>query len=1285
MNQIAELQTHVHLLGVFTLQREGVTLPLPASAIARSLLAYLLFHRDSIHPRSMLAGLFWPDHPEERARRALSQAVWTIRRSLPALIEANSETIAISSQATLWVDVVEFERLVRPHLEISPPASAAYPDLQEAGHLYRGDLLTNIYDDWTLLERERLRSLYQSALEALILLEKAGGQYPQALEHALALVGCDPLRESGQREVMRLYHLLGRSDAALRQYALCQRALRDELDIEPEPETVSLAQEIARRGGINVAPYLPEALAPSQPLALRQGYPVSVALVGRKLERAELLTHVEAVIAGRGGVVLLEGEAGVGKTRLLQEIARDAEWRGAQVLWGRGHELEAAYPFEPFTEALESGLSPLRVEQLRQVVDTVWLQVLAPLLPSLRRASVDFQPLPSLNPAQEKMRLLEALTRFLAGWSQTVPLILFLEDLHWADEATLDLLPALTNRLDSLSVLLVGTYRGEEARSRPTLWEKIEALDRSGIRQRLALGRLKEDASSELIRLTLELKAPAPLFEQRIHRETDGNPLFVIETLRALHDEELLKQDEKGDWHTPWDEITADYTELTLPPAVERAIARRLDALPAPLRRTLNLAAVIGKQVDFNLLRLCTPFEPVVLLDALGDLVRRNFLLETPNAYLFSHDKIRQVVYTTIAASERIRLQCKVGECLESLHPDQAEALAHHFEAGQAWEKAVTYHLRAGEKASALYAFQEATLHYGCILSILDEHAPFGEQPSTQRWEMETRFEVLTRRQKLFWMLGQVENEKADLEALTALAESLGDPVHRLAALNRKALFLTETLDDYEAGRGAAEAALYMSREHADQHSEATALDILGRLCYATDRYEEAVRSFQEALSIWQALGEMAELPQVHIRLGRTFKIMGRLAESRREFETALDSARSNGNTLDEMYAYTNLAILSRVQGDYQAAIGYNQQALRVARQIGHRPNQATTLDNLGVAYWSLRDYGHALQAVQESLQLVREMNDRRGMIFCLNNLGDISREIGAFESADQCFSEGLVLASAIAFPFAEGCFQQGLGRLRLEQGQAKQAQGCFEQALAIGVKIDNLPLQGNALCGLGLAHLRKGELAEAAENFDLAIQAHSEAGEADYATCDRSYLAACQLEQGKLESAVTLSTQAVAELESHPGGEEVQQIYFTHWRLMQAVGQMPAARDALRKAHQRLQAQADSLTDPAQRAAFLERIILNRQILADWEGTQLQRAIVRLPRLGRANETVEVTWTLSASDDDDIPAKVARRQHRLKRLLEEAHAQGASPTYQQLADALGVGLRTIERDMAEL
>lgn len=506
-------------------------------------LAFLLLHPAERHPRSRLAFLIAPDVPERKARRLLSRALWDLRRTLPLdLLTTEGDTIVVRSEPRIWVDVSRFEELTRPYEKRRPRTDDDIKDLQRAVALYRGDLLEDFYEDWVLGRRERLRETYLQALLSLSEWAKRNGRYYQALTFILKLLQTDPLQEAAHREAMRLYGLLDRPEAALQQYQTCRQILADEMGIEPDAETTALARAFSRRAEHAAPPHVPK--IPAHPTAIVFDPAATIPLVGREKERAALLEYIAALFAGDGGVILVAGAPGVGKTRLLQEIARDAEWRGARVARGSGHELSAETPYGPLVEALRTLLTPLRVGQLRLLIDDLWLRAVVSLLPEL---TTELPELPPLDSEQGQTRLWEAMARVICALGEHSPILLILDDLQWGAPEVLAALAYLTRQVAHSRVMIIACYRDDEARADEAVWQGLQAIDSAGVRERLRLRPLSPAGSEALIRQGLGQVRHASTFARRLHRQTGGNPLFILETLRALRGEGMLTQDEGRD------------------------------------------------------------------------------------------------------------------------------------------------------------------------------------------------------------------------------------------------------------------------------------------------------------------------------------------------------------------------------------------------------------------------------------------------------------------------------------------------------------------------------------------------------------------------------------------------------------------------------------------------------------------------------------------------------------------------------------------------------------------
>ncbi|HNS50706.1 MAG TPA: AAA family ATPase [Anaerolineae bacterium] len=1276
----------VQALGGLTLAWDDRPLPPIPGTTARSLFAYLAMHHGRPHTRALLAGTFWPELPDASARRRLSQALWQIRRALepyPAL-QAEGDTVQIDPGLQMWLDADEFECLAA-----GTEAGGQAPGierLQQAVDLYEGDLLAGYYDDWVLAERERLRDLLLEALERLVQAHKLRGEFERALLFARRLAADDPWREEAHCEVMRLCHGMGRTSEALKQFEICRKALKEEMDAEPSAETAALARAIARPEAREAVPHLPlpnPALDEAPPAA-----GPAMDFVGRLEERAALASLLEAAVHDMGGLVLIEGEAGVGKTRLLQEVARDAGWRGIQVLWGRCHQAAATVPYSPWIEALQAPISPLRVEQWSCVLQPIWLQVLGTLLPSLAEALPGLPAPPRVEPEREQERLTNALYELLSGWSHSVPLLLLLEDLHWADQDSLTMLAALTGRLRAQRVLVVASYRGDEARSDPSAWKALQAAQRAGARSQLLLRPLDQADTCELVRRGLDLRQPAPLFASRLYSETGGNPLFVIELMRALYEEGTLFRDEQGEWSTAWDRTTGDYSELPVPGSVERVIARRLALLAGEERAVLEAAAVLGDDFGFQLLQETVDGEGGELVSALDSLARRRLLVEQHTSFRFGHDQVRTVAYRSMAPARRKMLHRRAATALESpqpgAHPVSA-LLAYHLECGEVWDRAVDAYAAAGHEAATAYAAESALRSYGKAIAILEEHRPFPTALLAER-----HFDLLAARGPLLHQRADAESWRADVEAMQALAQALADPERRVEALLQEAEFLEKSASKYDAARRSAEQALALAREHGLAGAEARAWLTSGTAWKQQGQSAAALEAFRRAIEAQEA-GSGAGI-DVYAGLVMTYRDMGRLDEAQEVARTALEKAQTRADPLFAARLHNAMAWIARAQGNHRAEAEHCAAMLGHMRAIGHRYYEGVALNNLSLAHSALGEYGPAVQAAEEAYGLFRRIDHRHGQVITLLNLSSRYKAIGQPAEARRVLAEALPLARDLSLADDECRILSSLAELLTHAGQHAAAAEALEHAEQLARQMDSAYL-------LATVHLRAGELAlatgdwtQAADWFTHSMHQFEAAANAYYRNTARSFLALSHHRLGDLAAAVRLSVEAMAVAASQPDTPPSLDLFLHHYQIMAAAGDGAAADAALHRAYDEVQKRLATLDNPDWRRGFVEEMPLHRQVVAAWEAIHPRQMTARLPRAGvptgrplRVEEFVTVTWTVDAPEDSTVAGKVAIRRGRLGRLLREAAEQGAAPTVDDLAAALGASGPTVRRDLAAL
>ncbi len=452
-----------------------------------------------------------------------------------------------------------------------------------------------------------------------------------------------------------------------------------------------------------------QAAGPAQELAT----PVhrKTEFVGRDAERADLRRHVENAVAGRGSLVMIGGEPGVGKTRITEEIGEEAASHRLLTLVGHCYETEAAVPYAPVVEIFEATARVISRGTLWEALGDTGPEI-ARIMPELRRLFPDLAPPIELPPEQERRYLFNSVTEFMTRAARMQPLMLVLEDLHWADEPSMLLLQHLAERLADLPILIVGTYRDVELDVDRPLARALEELVRRRLVHRISLARLPKDGVEAMLR-ALAGREPPPSLVDAVHGETEGNCFFVEEVFQHLHEEGKLF-DARGEWRT---EVRIG--EVDVPEGVRLVLGRRLARLSEGSRKALAGAAVIGRTFTFELVEALGEVSPDVLLDAIEEAQRARLVTSSEDAFqprfTFAHELIRQTLLTGLSLPRRQRLHLRVADAIERVHERRLDEhtadLAHHlYQAGAAADpdKTIRYLIAAGDRAMRAAAFEEA-------------------------------------------------------------------------------------------------------------------------------------------------------------------------------------------------------------------------------------------------------------------------------------------------------------------------------------------------------------------------------------------------------------------------------------------------------------------------------------------------------------------------------------------------------------------------------------------------
>jgi DNA-binding SARP family transcriptional activator len=800
-----------------------VTLP---TRKAQALLAYLAVRPGQAHPRDKLAALLWADHSEAQARDSFRHTLVGLRKALRDDLISTGGSVALRP-AAVDVDVVRFEE----HVAARTPESLA-----KAVEVYRGDLLEGFMlreaalEEWLVGERERLRELALDALHRLLVHLHAARAIEPAIRTAQRLLVLDATQEVAHRTLMSLYMQQGRRATALRQYQTCIGILQRELGTEPEAETRKLYQKILRRRDEGVLARPRNARSAAVPARSRPAMRPNPAvletpLIGRSAEIAALHEASDEARWGRGATITILGEAGVGKTQLVAELAAQVAIEGAAVLVGRAYASTQSLPFGPWVDAIRTG-DVLRDLTTLDSLGPVWTQELRRLFPELEGPEVT----PSEDPGGA-MRLFEAMAQLVGHMAAQRPLLLVLEDVHWADEMSLKLLAFVARRVHQAGALIVATVREEELADNAVLHDVLAELERvPGVRTLNLRGLSHEDTVALVHAVARGPGDTARLqgLAEQIWTVSEGNALTVIEVARASLAGDVIRP----------------AAELALPQRVRDIITRRFDRLSPRSRELINVIAVIGRAFDFALLWRAAHASERETAEAVEELVRRRILHEVGGGFDFVHDRFREVARDRLLAPQRMLLHRSVADAIETVYADALErhyaSLAGHYRMGEVWDKAVVYLYRAGLQAAMRAAYADAV---ACFESGL---AALRLLPEDREW-LEYAVDIRAALRASLVPKGDVGRTFDYLREAEALAERLGD-IGRQGWLAAPLTNMYAIVADWDRSRVFGERALAIARSLDDRALGAVAEMYLVHACHCRGEYAAAIARLESVV-----------------------------------------------------------------------------------------------------------------------------------------------------------------------------------------------------------------------------------------------------------------------------------------------------------------------------------------------------------------------------------------------------------------------------------------------------
>jgi len=862
-------------------------------------------------------------------------------------------------------------------------------------------------------------------------------------------------------------------------------------------------------------------------------------LIGRERELEELKAHWQRAVEGQSHLILLSGEPGIGKTRLARELMVYARLQGAAVLWGRCYEQEVAVPYRPFTDAFQDYIADQSVETLRRQIGESAAE-LARLVPALGGKLGTIVPNPPLNLPEQRLRLFDHVAAYLRTVAKERSVLLFIDDLHWADEASLLLLQHLARHVYDLPFLILGAYREAELARKHPLQKVLVELNQERLITRLPLPRLDRQAVGDMIQVMCDTEIASSLIDA-IYQETEGNPFFVEEVIKTLIEEGTLRPDQ-----SPCSDLELE--TLRIPQSIRATISRRLEQVSPDSARLLAQAAVVGRRFSLDVLLIITDLAEDVALDALDEAVARQ-LIQPPRpgsgeTYAFQHTLIAQTLYEELNVRRRARLHARVGRAIESIHAEEmddwVEELAHHFAQAYGGDedegKAIAYNVRAGDRAREVYAHEEALRYYGVVLDLLEDKARDPRQGRV--WEAVG---------DISYLIGRYNPA---LEAYRCALDFFTEGKTR-AALERKLGLVHDRRGDYE-----------LALRHLEQAQS------------ALDTVADGDASQERALIC-------ASRADIYFRLG----------ELQRARETCLVGLAQ----LEDSVHYSQLAFLQRTlgnirirEGKTEEALHHHHQSLEMARRANDMEGVVAALGNLGFVLRIAGEWDKSIARAEEALSLAEKVGEYRGMSYAHRILGTTLWRQGRLDEAEHHVTRGLEIAEKIRERDHTAQHHIYLAAIYIDAGRQDwpRAWEHLGQAEAIAQELGSSAL-------LALTRLVQAMLFVEQGNWDraLALLTQTDENEVDAAapwlkSDFHQTLALAYLGEGDIETAVTHAREALEIATAHKQPYEIATAEETLALALAQDGQTEAAASYFASAIMRLEA----LGSPVELARAKER-----------------------------------------------------------------------------------------------
>ena len=814
-----------------------------------------------------------------------------------------------------------------------------------------------------------------------------------------------------------------------------------------------------------------ERVPSSRPVATRE-----IQLIDRVEEMNLLREAVDRAVRGEGGLVLLHGEAGIGKTRLTRELGAYARVRGMRVLYGRCpalFKMDGVPPYILWNEVIKDYLEVCTPEQLYRVIGFYPGEV-SKLVPELRQKLGAVPQSFAISPEQERDRLFEAVSQFVGNISRETPLLVVLDDLQWTDQSSLLLMHYLARGIYREPLLLLGAYRDADVDDKHPLSPVLTELNRERLLQSIPLKRMSLSDVSEMIRQILEQDEVPGEFCELVYEKTRGNPFFAEEVIKSLKEEGVIYREEDK-WRIK------EVSKIEFPKTVKDVIKNRINRLDDECQNVLMMASFVGNDFSFEALQGVTGLEENRLLEMMERLLKTGLIKEKvvrgEDVYSFADVIARDVLHEEVSHLRHKKLHISVGLALEKVYSEKIDErlgeLAYHFIEGGDKTKALDYFLRAGEKAQEVYAHNEAFSYLQHALELLEE----------KRASPEEKVRVVERLGDLDLWMGKPDAALKHWNDALALWTQLEDK-RNIAELHVKmAGVLWVGVGDKDKASEHHHVALEILQKEPESVELAGLYEDISHMLWRTGESGEALSWTQKALEVAERLGSSDVLAGCYNNLAVLSMKSGEFEKAAEYCKQGIKIALENKLAGRSLTLYNNLCNNYVATGEFQKLFETAQEGSEMAKKVGALYSLNWLDMMLMLSYGYMGDLQKALSLGEDILALVKRIKYTAFIPYVMGGLGTCYRWLGEWDKSLQYQMEALEIGKKVGEYQQSGGAASELGELFMEMGDYEEAERYLNESNSIFKKAGDKDSQfTGALRILLRLYLEKGEIDKAAE-----------------------------------------------------------------------------------------------------------------------------------------------------------------------------------------------------------